>query len=136
VGSESEEVPVNDTMTAAVLLRPVPPPAAAVPGGGPARRDAAVRLGATAVLWLSLLAVAYWWAAGAGIQGPAGWLTWPTSLGRLTGLAATSKTSRWWCWRASSALTVGQHDHIHEVLERLQRIEAAVTHGQGSGPAR
>jgi uncharacterized membrane protein YcaP (DUF421 family) len=36
---------------------------------------------------------------------------------------------------ASGALTVGQHDHIQELLERLQRIEAAVTHGQGSGPA-
>jgi hypothetical protein len=28
---------------------------------------------------------------------------------------------------ASGALTVGQHDHIQELLERLQRIEAAVT---------
>ncbi|HEY6708026.1 MAG TPA: ferredoxin reductase family protein, partial [Actinomycetota bacterium] len=37
----------------------------------------------------SLLAVAYWWAAGGGTQGLAGWLTWPTSLGRLTGLAAS-----------------------------------------------
>jgi BMFP domain-containing protein YqiC len=37
---------------------------------------------------------------------------------------------------ASGALTVSQHDHLHELLERLQRIEAAVTHGQGSGSAR
>jgi uncharacterized membrane protein YcaP (DUF421 family) len=37
---------------------------------------------------------------------------------------------------ASGALTVGQHDHISELLERLQRIEAAITHGQGSGSAR
>jgi uncharacterized membrane protein YcaP (DUF421 family) len=37
---------------------------------------------------------------------------------------------------ASGALTVSQHDHIHELLERLQRIEAAITHGQGSGSAR
>ena len=37
---------------------------------------------------------------------------------------------------ASGALTVGQHDHIQELLERLQRIEAAITHGQGSGSAR
>ena len=37
---------------------------------------------------------------------------------------------------ASGALTVGQHDHIQELLERLQRIEAAVTHGQDSGSAR
>jgi uncharacterized membrane protein YcaP (DUF421 family) len=36
---------------------------------------------------------------------------------------------------ASGALTVGQHDHIQELLERLQRIDAAVTHGQGSGSA-
>ena len=38
--------------------------------------------------------------------------------------------------KASGALTVGQHDHISELLKRLQRIEAAVTHGQGSGSAR
>jgi len=36
---------------------------------------------------------------------------------------------------ANGALTVEQHDHIQELLERLQRIEAAVTHGQNSGPA-
>ena len=36
---------------------------------------------------------------------------------------------------ASGALTVGQHDHIQELLERLQRIEAATAHGQDSGPA-
>jgi uncharacterized membrane protein YcaP (DUF421 family) len=37
---------------------------------------------------------------------------------------------------ASGALTVSKHDHIHELLERLQRIDAAITHGQGFGPAR
>ena len=37
---------------------------------------------------------------------------------------------------ANGALTVSQHDHIHELLERLQRIEAAIAHGQGSGSAR
>ena len=37
---------------------------------------------------------------------------------------------------ASGALTVGQHDHMKELLERLQRIEAAITHGQDSGSAR
>jgi uncharacterized membrane protein YcaP (DUF421 family) len=37
---------------------------------------------------------------------------------------------------ASGALTVEQHHHIQELLERLQRIEAAVTHGQGCGSAR
>jgi uncharacterized membrane protein YcaP (DUF421 family) len=36
---------------------------------------------------------------------------------------------------ADGALTVGQHDRTHELLERLQRIEAAVTHGQESGSA-
>jgi hypothetical protein len=38
--------------------------------------------------------------------------------------------------KASGALTVGQHDHLQELLERLQRTEAAVTHGQDSGSAR
>jgi uncharacterized membrane protein YcaP (DUF421 family) len=37
---------------------------------------------------------------------------------------------------ASGALTFSQHDHIQELLERLQRIEAAIAHGQGSGSAR
>jgi uncharacterized membrane protein YcaP (DUF421 family) len=37
---------------------------------------------------------------------------------------------------ASGALTVSQHDHLQELLEGLQRIEAAITHGQGSGSAR
>ena len=50
--------------------------------------------------------------------------------------AATSKNIEVVVLEASGALTVGQHDHIHELLERLQRIEAAVTHGQGSGSAR
>jgi predicted ferric reductase len=80
---------VSDTMTAAVLPRQAPSPAGAAPDAGPARRDAAVRFGATVALWLSLLAVAYWWAAGGGIQGLAGWLGWPMSVGRLTGLVAS-----------------------------------------------
>jgi uncharacterized membrane protein YcaP (DUF421 family) len=36
---------------------------------------------------------------------------------------------------ANGALTVEQ-DRIQELLERLQRIEAAITHGQDSGSAR
>jgi len=36
---------------------------------------------------------------------------------------------------ASGAVTVGQHDHIQELVDRLQRIEAAITHGQGFGSA-
>jgi uncharacterized membrane protein YcaP (DUF421 family) len=37
---------------------------------------------------------------------------------------------------ANGALTVEQNDRTHELLERLQRIEAAVTPGQDSGSAR
>jgi uncharacterized membrane protein YcaP (DUF421 family) len=37
---------------------------------------------------------------------------------------------------ANGALTVEQHDRTDELLERLQRIEAAITHGQDSGSAR
>ncbi|TVT20168.1 oxidoreductase, partial [Amycolatopsis rhizosphaerae] len=37
-------------------------------------------------LWLSLLLVAYWWAAGGGFQAMTGWETGLTSAGRLTGL--------------------------------------------------
>src|SRR3954468_13392393 len=51
--------------------------------------DAAVRLGAGAALWLSLLLVAYWWTADGGIQDLAGWATGLTSIGRLTGLVAS-----------------------------------------------
>ena len=49
---------------------------------------AGVRLGAGAGLWLSLLLVTYWWAAGGGLQDLAGWQDGLTSLGRLTGLVA------------------------------------------------
>ena len=72
-----------------MLPRAVPPPAVAVTHDGRARVDAAVRLGAGAALWLGLLAVAYWWAAGGGFQDLAGWQGGLTSLGRLTGLAAS-----------------------------------------------
>ena len=51
-------------MTTTAMRRAAPPPAAAAPGDRRARLDAAVRLGAGAGLWLSLLVVAYWWAAG------------------------------------------------------------------------
>ena len=53
-------------------------------GGTRARADAGVRLAAGAVLWLSLLLVAYWWAAGGGIHDIG-----LTSAGRLTGLVAS-----------------------------------------------
>ena len=53
-----------------------------------ARRDA-VRLGAIALLWLSLLLVTYWWVAAGGVQDLGGWATGLTSIGRLTGLVAS-----------------------------------------------
>lgn len=55
----------------------------------PARRDAAVRLWASALLWLSLLLVAYWWDADGGLRG----LSSPTQLllstGRISGLVGS-----------------------------------------------
>jgi predicted ferric reductase len=42
-----------------------------------------------AVLWGGLLLVAYWWAADRGLQDLTGWATGLTSLGRITGLAAS-----------------------------------------------
>ncbi|MFN8196089.1 MAG: ferredoxin reductase family protein [Nocardioidaceae bacterium] len=56
---------------------------------GRARLDAAVRHLSLVTLWSSLLLVAYWWAAGGGIQALGGWETGLTSAGRLTGLAAS-----------------------------------------------
>ncbi|MFF0342562.1 ferric reductase-like transmembrane domain-containing protein [Kribbella sp. NPDC004875] len=60
----------------------------AVLSGRQARNDSAVRLGAMAVLWLSLLLVTFWWVVDGGVQELGGWATGLTSLGRLTGLAA------------------------------------------------
>ena len=54
-----------------------------------ARRDAGVRTGATAALWLSLLLVTYWWLTGGGLQDLGGWGSGLTSSGRLTGLVAS-----------------------------------------------
>jgi predicted ferric reductase len=56
---------------------------------GRAGRDAAVRLGALAALWLAMLLVSWWWATGGGFQDLAGWESGLTSLGRLTGLLAS-----------------------------------------------
>jgi predicted ferric reductase len=64
-------------------------PAPSHRGGRPARTDAAVRTGAEVLLWVSLLLVTYWWAAGGGIQDLSGWTGGLTSLGRLTGLLAS-----------------------------------------------
>jgi predicted ferric reductase len=57
--------------------------------GARARRDAGVRLGALAALWLSLLLVTYWWVADRGVQDLTGWATGLTSVGRLSGLVAS-----------------------------------------------
>ncbi|GAA1478721.1 ferric reductase-like transmembrane domain-containing protein [Nocardioides aestuarii] len=57
--------------------------------GARARRDAAVRTAAGAVLWGALLLVTWWWAAGGGVVDLAGWVTGITSLGRVTGLVAS-----------------------------------------------
>ena len=80
---------MNHATTATVLPRPIPPSRPAALSAEPARRDAAVRLGAGAGLWLSLLPVAYWWAAGGGFQDLGGWQRGLTSLGRLAGLVAS-----------------------------------------------
>lgn len=57
--------------------------------GRRARRDAAVRLGAAATLWLSVMLVAYWWAADRGLSDLGGWAGGLTSVGRLAGLLAS-----------------------------------------------
>jgi predicted ferric reductase len=54
-----------------------------------ARQDAIIRLAAGVLLWLGLLLVAYWWAAGGGIQGLGSWTDGLMSSGRLTGLVAS-----------------------------------------------
>jgi len=62
-------------------------PAAAL--GRRARVDAGVRLATGSLLWLALLLVGYWWAAGGGIRDLGGWASALTSVGRMTGLAAS-----------------------------------------------
>lgn len=57
--------------------------------GHRARTDAIVRLVAGSTLWLSLLLVSYWWAAGRGFQDLGGWESGLLSTGRLTGLVAS-----------------------------------------------
>jgi len=71
------------------IAGPVTPPAAVIDPHHRHRTDAAVRLGATAALWLALLLVTYWWVAGGGLQDLGGRADGLTSLGRLTGLAAS-----------------------------------------------
>ena len=57
--------------------------------GTRARLDSTIRLVAGATLWLSLLLVTYWWAAGGGIADLATTVGALTSVGRLTGLVAS-----------------------------------------------
>ena len=64
-------------------------PAAVTPPSDRARRDAAVRTGATTAMWLGLALVAYWWAAGGGVRDLGGWSSGLDSTGRLTGLVAS-----------------------------------------------
>lgn len=57
--------------------------------GHRARTDAIVRLVAGSTLWLSLLLVSYWWAAGRGFQDLGSWESGLLSTGRLTGLVSS-----------------------------------------------
>jgi predicted ferric reductase len=54
-----------------------------------ARRDAATRTALMAALWLSILLIAYWWAAGGGIQALGSWADALMSTGRLSGLVGS-----------------------------------------------
>jgi predicted ferric reductase len=63
--------------------------AAAPVRGRRARNDATARLGAAALLWLSLLLVTYWWVADRGVQDLRAWPSALLSSGRLTGLVAS-----------------------------------------------
>jgi predicted ferric reductase len=59
------------------------------PSSSRARADAAVRTGAGVLLWLGLVLVSYWWAAGGGVQDLGDRAAGLTSVGRLTGLLAS-----------------------------------------------
>jgi predicted ferric reductase len=55
----------------------------------PARTDAVVRHATVTTVVAGLLLVAYWWAAAGGVTALASWADGLTSVGRLTGLAAS-----------------------------------------------
>ena len=57
--------------------------------GSRARSDAAVRVGCSVVLTLSLALVTWWWYDGGGVTALGGWVTGLTSFGRLSGLVAS-----------------------------------------------
>src|SRR4051794_12365555 len=73
-------------MSAVASPYPVTSTSRAAPWARRARVDAGVRAGALVLLWLGLLLVTYWWAAGGGLSDLTGWETGLTSLGRLSGL--------------------------------------------------
>src|SRR5262245_29792008 len=83
-GVRAEERSMSHAMTSTVPC-PVQPSAIATRDHREAKADAAVRVAATAVLWLGMALVAYWWAAGGGIGDRAGWQAGLASLGRRTG---------------------------------------------------
>jgi len=64
-------------------------PRSAVRRPNRAARDATTRVVAGSALWLGLLLVHYWWAAGGGVGDLVTWPVGLTSLGRLTGLVAS-----------------------------------------------
>jgi len=64
-------------------------PVRRLPLGRLADRDTGVRNAASSTLWLSLVLVAYWWAADGGLVGLGSLATGLTSFGRLTGLVAS-----------------------------------------------
>ena len=76
-------------MLSARLERPLTPGCSDFVIGRRARLDAALRMTAVAVLWLSLLLVTYWWVADGGVQDLGGWASGLTSVGRVSGLVAS-----------------------------------------------
>ena len=101
---------------------PAPSPRPGGPAfGGPARRDALVRTGLMAALWLGLLLVAYWWAAGGGIHDLG---SSPTdvllSLGRLSGLLGSALLLAQVLLMARVPLL--EHAYGHDRLVRIHRV--------------
>ncbi|WGL51588.1 ferredoxin reductase family protein [Nocardioides sp. BP30] len=75
----------------AAVIPSVPAPSLSPAFGRLARRDALVRTALVSVLWLGVLLVAYWWAAGGGFQDLGSSLTDALlSLGRLSGLVGSA----------------------------------------------
>ena len=76
-------------MTATVGARPAEVgPTAPYGANADARTDRAIRVGATAALWLGLVLVTYWWDVDGGVADLTHLVPGLTSVGRLTGLWA------------------------------------------------